>query len=273
MKLITKPILLRRTKSQIQLNLPEKTIQKIVLPFGEKQKEIYRNTAMTFSRQVENLIQEQGENRAQLAMFSALMRLRQICSDPAAVPGVIFTEMPVKIDHFLKSLEDHLLENESVIVFTQFLTTLNRIESELKRTKTPHYVLQGKMTSKDRVKTIAEFQKREEPAVMLMTLKTGGVGLNLTKASVVYHLEPWWNPAVENQATDRAHRMGQKKDVKVYNLLIEGSLEEKIASLKIKKQTAFDRLFDADDESVEAVSRESNYSLSKDDFIYLLKSE
>lgn len=273
LKLITKPILLRRTKSQIQLNLPEKTIQKIVLPFGEKQKEIYRNTAMTFSRQVENLIQEQGENRAQLAMFSALMRLRQICSDPAAVPGVIFTEMPVKIDHFLKSLEDHLLENESVIVFTQFLTTLNRIESELKKNKTPHYVLQGKMTSKDRVKTIAEFQKREEPAVMLMTLKTGGVGLNLTKASVVYHLEPWWNPAVENQATDRAHRMGQKKDVKVYNLLIEGSLEEKIASLKIKKQTAFDRLFDADDESIEAVSKESNYSLSKDDFIYLLKSE
>lgn len=273
LKLITKPILLRRTKSQIQLNLPEKTIQKIVLPFGEKQKEIYRNTAMTFSRQVENLIQEQGENRAQLAMFSALMRLRQICSDPAAVPGVIFTEMPVKIDHFLKSLEDHLLESESVIVFTQFLTTLNRIESELKKNNTPHYVLQGKMTSKDRVKTIAEFQKREEPAVMLMTLKTGGVGLNLTKASVVYHLEPWWNPAVENQATDRAHRMGQKKDVKVYNLLIEGSLEEKIANLKIKKQTAFDRLFDADDESIEAVSKESNYSLSKDDFIYLLKSE
>lgn len=273
LKLITKPILLRRTKSQIQLNLPEKTIQKIVLPFGEKQKEIYRNTAMTFSRQVENLIQEQGENRAQLAMFSALMRLRQICSDPAAVPGVIFTELPVKIDHFLKSLEDHLLENESVIVFTQFLTTLNRIESELKKNKTPHFVLQGKMTSKDRVKTIAEFQKCEQPAVMLMTLKTGGVGLNLTKASVVYHLEPWWNPAVENQATDRAHRMGQKKDVKVYNLLIEGSLEEKIANLKIKKQTAFDRLFDADDESVEAVSKESNYSLSKDDFIYLLKSE
>ena len=273
LKLITKPILLRRTKSQIQLNLPEKTIQKVVLPFGEKQKEIYRNTAMTFSRQVENLIQEQGENRAQLAMFSALMRLRQICSDPAAVPGVIFTEMPVKIDHFLKSLEDHLLGSESVIVFTQFLTTLNRIESELKKNKTPHYVLQGKMTSKDRVKTIAEFQNSAEPAVMLMTLKTGGVGLNLTKASVVYHLEPWWNPAVENQATDRAHRMGQKKDVKVYNLLIEGSLEEKIANLKIKKQTAFDRLFDADEESVEAVSRESNYSLSKDDFIYLLKSE
>ena len=103
-----------------------------------------------------------------------------------------------------------------------------------------------------------------------MTLKTGGVGLNLTKASVVYHLEPWWNPAVENQATDRAHRMGQTKDVKVYNLLIEGSLEERIADLKLKKQGSFDRLFGVD-EQVEDTQFEGSQVLSKEDFIYLLK--
>ncbi|MFN7729486.1 MAG: helicase-related protein, partial [Bdellovibrio sp.] len=109
-----------------------------------------------------------------------------------------------------------------------------------------------------------------EPGVMLMTLKTGGVGLNLTKASIVYHLEPWWNPAVENQATDRAHRMGQTKNVKVYNLLIEGSLEERIADLKLKKQGSFDRLFNVE-EQVDEAGFEGSASLSREDFIYLLK--
>jgi SNF2 family DNA or RNA helicase len=220
LRLISKPLLLRRTKQQVQLTLPEKTIQKVLLPFDTKQKEIYKKMAMTFSRQVEDLIRLEGESKAQIAMFSALMRLRQICSDPAAVPGVSFEELPVKVEHFLKSLEEHLENQESVIVFTQFLSTLGRIEKELHKMKVPVFVLQGNVSSKERLRLISEFQNSDQPGVMLMTLKTGGVGLNLTKASVVYHLEPWWNPAVENQATDRAHRMGQTKDVKVYNLLI-----------------------------------------------------
>lgn len=270
LRLISKPLLLRRTKAQVKLSLPEKTIQKVLLPFSEKQKEIYKKMAMAFSRQVEDLILEQGERKAQIAMFAALMRLRQICSDPAAVPGVQYPEKPVKIEHFLSSLQEHLENNESVIVFTQFLSTLNRIESELKKAQVPTFTLQGKVSAKERLRLIGEFQNQTEPAVMLMTLKTGGVGLNLTKASVVYHLEPWWNPAVENQATDRAHRMGQTKDVKVYNLLIEGSLEERIADLKLKKQDSFDLLFGVD-EMLEDANISSDYALTRDDFIYLLK--
>lgn len=270
LRLISKPLLLRRTKAQVKLSLPEKTVQKVLLPFSEKQKEIYKKMAMAFSRQVEDLILEQGERKAQIAMFAALMRLRQICSDPAAVPGVLYPEKPVKIEHFLSSLQEHLENNESVIVFTQFLSTLNRIEGELKKAQVPTFTLQGKVSAKERLRLIGEFQSRPEPAVMLMTLKTGGVGLNLTKASVVYHLEPWWNPAVENQATDRAHRMGQTKDVKVYNLLIEGSLEERIADLKLKKQDSFDLLFGVD-EMLEDVNVSSDYALTRDDFIYLLK--
>jgi hypothetical protein len=270
LRLITKPLLLRRTKAQVKLSLPVKTVQKVLLPFVGQQKEIYKKMAMTFSRQVEELIQSQGERKAQIAMFAALMRLRQICSDPAAVPGVIYDEQPVKVEHFLSSLQEHLENKESVIVFTQFLSTLGRIERELQRLKVPSFVLQGQVSSKERVRLISAFQNSEEPGVMLMTLKTGGVGLNLTKASVVYHLEPWWNPAVENQATDRAHRMGQTKDVKVYNLLIEGSLEERIADLKLKKQGSFDRLFGVD-EQIEDTHFEGAQSLSKDDFVYLLK--
>lgn len=270
LKLITKPLLLRRTKTQVELSLPEKTVQKVILPFGVQQKEIYMKMAMTFSKQVESLIKDQGERKAQIAMFSALMRLRQICSDPSAVPGVIYHEQPAKIEHFLNSLQDHLENQESVIVFTQFLSTLGRIEKELNLLKIPTFTLQGSVSSKERLRLISEFQNSAEPGVMLMTLKTGGVGLNLTKASVVYHLEPWWNPAVENQATDRAHRMGQTKNVKVYNLLMEGSLEERIADLKLKKQGSFDRLFGTE-EQVQDVGFEGSSGLSKEDFFYLLK--
>ncbi len=270
LKLISKPLLLRRTKAQVKLSLPSKTVQKVSLPFEAVQKEIYKKMAMTFSRQVEDLIKDQGEKKAQIAMFSALMRLRQICSDPAAVPGVQYAERPTKVEHFLSSLQEHLENQESVVVFTQFLSTLKRLQKELAQLGVPNYVLQGSVTAKDRVRLISEFQTNPQPAVMLMTLKTGGVGLNLTKASVVYHLEPWWNPAVENQATDRAHRMGQKKDVKVYHLLIEGSLEERIADLKIKKQDSFERLFGSD-EQIEELEMAGSNALSREDFLYLLK--
>jgi SNF2 family DNA or RNA helicase len=171
-------------------------------------------------------------------------------------------------------LKDHLENEESVVVFTQFLSTLGRIERELKALNIPTFTLQGSVSAKERLRLISAFQQSEAHGVMLMTLKTGGVGLNLTKASVVYHMEPWWNPAVENQATDRAHRMGQTKDVKVYNLLIEGSLEERIADLKLKKQDSFDRLFGVA-EGVDEMSEESGFTgtnaLSREDFIYLLK--
>jgi SNF2 family DNA or RNA helicase len=268
---ITKPLLLRRTKQQVKLNLPVKTVQQVVLPFSEQQKEIYKKMAMTFSRQVDDLIQQQGERKAQIAMFAALMRLRQICSDPAAVPGVQFDKKPVKVEHFLNSLQDHLENGESVIVFTQFLSTLSRIEGELKKANVNCFTLQGRVPAKERLQLISNFNQASEPSVMLMTLKTGGVGLNLTKASVVYHLEPWWNPAVENQATDRAHRMGQTKDVKVFNLLIEGSLEERISELKVKKQQSFDRLFSTEEQIEELVSDSSN-ALTREDFLFLLKS-
>ncbi len=272
LRLITRPILLRRTKAQVKLNLPIKTVQQVVLPFGEQQKEIYKKMAMTFSRQVDDLIQAQGERKAQIAMFAALMRLRQICSDPAAVPGVQFEQRPVKVEHFMNSLQEHLENGESVIVFTQFLSTLGRIENELKKAQVNFYTLQGRVSSKERINLISSFDKSSLPSVMLMTLKTGGVGLNLTKASVVYHLEPWWNPAVENQATDRAHRMGQTKDVKVFNLLIEGSLEERISELKVKKQNSFDRLF-SDDEKIDETTAEGSSALTREDFLFLLKSE
>lgn len=272
LKLTSKPLLLRRTKKQVELNLPEKYLHQIHLPFEHQQKDIYKQMAMGFSKQVEKLINDHGESKAQISMFSALMRLRQICSDPAAVPGVQYKGIPAKIEHFFNSIEEHLENGESVIVFTQFLATLERLKKELSLRKIEHYLLKGSISSQERLRIIGDFNKSENPAVMLMTLKTGGVGLNLTKASVVYHLEPWWNPAVENQATDRAHRMGQTKNVRVFNLLIEGSLEQKISELKVRKQAAFDKLFSNQEETIDTTA-DKDQALSKEDFFYLLSEE
>jgi ERCC4-related helicase len=272
LKLTSKPLLLRRTKKQVELNLPEKVLHEIRLPFEAQQKDIYKQMAMTFSRQVEKLIQDQGESKAQISMFSALMRLRQICSDPSAVPGVSYKGKPAKVEHFIESIEEHIENGDSVIVFTQFLATLERLKKELSDRGVEHYLLKGSISSQERLNIIGQFNKSENAAVMLMTLKTGGVGLNLTKASVVYHMEPWWNPAVENQATDRAHRMGQTKNVRVFNLLIEGSLEQRISELKVKKQAAFDKLFSDDQETLE-LDTPKEAALSKEDFFYLLSEE
>lgn len=272
LRLTTKPLILRRTREQVRLSLPEKTTTDIRLPFTGEQKDIYKNMAMTYSRQVDEMIEAQGERQTQFTMLSALMRLRQICSDPSAVPGIVFEERPAKVEYLLGCLQDHLENQESVIVFTQFLSTLGRLQSELQRLSIPVYTLHGGLSTKERMKSVSDFQLSQEPGVLLMTLKTGGVGLNLTKASVVYHLEPWWNPAVEAQATARAHRMGQSKDVKVFNLLLEGSLEERISDLKLKKQAAFDRLFGTE-ESVEDVSASTFGVLSREDFEFLLKVE
>lgn len=271
LRMLMKPLMLRRTKSQVDLRLPEKTIQKTTLPFERHQKEIYKKMALSYSNQIDELVKTQGESRAQIAMLTALMRLRQICSDPRAVPGVEYTEVPAKVQHLMESVVEHLENGDSVIIFTQFLSTLDRIEKKLAKRGIPHFVLHGQVPGKERLNIIDRFQNSDLPGVMLMTLKTGGVGLNLTKASVVYHLEPWWNPAVENQATDRAHRMGQMKAVQVFNLLMEGSLEERITELKLKKQKSFDVLF-GEGEDLVVSDKAASSALTQQDFHYLLNS-
>src|SRR5690606_38633571 len=135
--------------------------------------------------------------------------------------------------------------------------------------------IHGGLNTLERKKTLSEFEKYEKGAIMVMTLKTGGVGLNLTKASYVIHLEPWWNPAVENQATDRAHRMGQKRSVQVYRYLMKDSVEERMEVLKDKKRKAFDQLFDeaTNFESTEDVARGPvKGGLSYADFEFLLST-
>jgi len=158
---------------------------------------------------------------------------------------------------------------ESALVFTQFLGTFDLLAREFKKAGIPFFSLHGKVSRKDREVQLQSFNEHPEGAVMLMTLKTGGVGLNLTKASYVFHLEPWWNPAVENQATDRTHRIGQTKPVQVYRYIMSESVEEKIEILKSRKSSQFNALF-SDVETDQEVGDGGAFHLTQKDFEYLL---
>jgi SNF2 family DNA or RNA helicase len=181
---------------------------------------------------------------------------------------VHYDKVPPKLETLLDSMQEIVESGESALVFTQFLQTLQHTAEILHNKGIPVFVLHGGIPTKQRQKILAAFNDTEGGAVLVMTLKTGGVGLNLTKASYVFHLEPWWNPSVENQATDRAHRLGQTKAVQVFRYIMHESLEEKIELLKERKDRKFQSLFSNTEKDVE-VSTGSN-SLSKQDFDILL---
>ena len=268
LKLKIKPLLLRRTKKEILDQLPEKQETKVSIAFEERQKEIYRDIALSYNERVKETMQTQGVASVQLQMLTALLRLRQACSDPAALPNVKYDKVPPKLETLLESLKEIIESGESALIFTQFIQTLEHTARLMAENGIPVYVLHGKVPTKQRQKILSEFSKFEGGAVLIMTLKTGGVGLNLTKASYVFHLEPWWNPSVENQATDRAHRLGQNKAVQVFKYIMHESLEEKIEQLKERKDKKFKSLFVTAERDTEVET--GGTALSKADFDLLL---
>ena len=270
LRLKVKPLLLRRTKNQVMSQLPPKVEQTVKLPFDEEQKKIYRDIATSYNEQVRSQIATQGEAKTQLQMLTALLRLRQVCSDPSSVPGVTYRSEPPKLLTLIEALEELIEAGASALVFTQFLSTFERIRTALTASKIKHFDISGADSRTAREKKLRGFQEEEGGAVMLMTLKTGGVGLNLVKASYIFHIEPWWNPAVENQATDRAHRIGQTKTVQVFRYLIKDSVEEKIEILKDIKSKRFDALFTSSESTSDFKPGAGGSGLSQSDFEYLL---
>lgn len=268
LKLTAKPLVLRRTKSEILTELPPKLESTIKLPFESKQEKIYRDIALSWNERVKSAILQEGESKSQILMLTALLRLRQACTDPGSIPNVKYTEQPPKLSVLMEALEEITESGESALVFTQFLYSFERIKKALTELKIPVFSLHGGTSRAAREQVLKSFQECPKGAVLLMTLKTGGVGLNLVKASYVFHLEPWWNPAVENQATDRAHRIGQQKPVQVYRYIMKESVEEKIEILKSRKLAKFNALF-TQTETEKEISNIDQH-LSQTDFEYLL---
>ena len=274
----TAPLVLRRMKKEILDQLPEKVESVIYLDLEHEQARIYRDIATSWNDRVLAVIDDKGEAKSQLIMLTALLRLRQVCSCPSIVPAVEYAKQPPKLELLLEELETLVSEGESAIVFTNFKRTLDHFRDFLLKHHIPVLCISGDMPQKGRVAVLKAFEESGSPQILLMTLKTGGLGLNLTKASYVFHLEPWWNPQAESQGTDRVHRLGQKKSVNVYRFIMRETVEEKIQTLKGMKQKAFDDLFEEtkkletekDIQNLEKASTFAHTGLTGQDFKYLL---
>ncbi len=240
-----RPFLLRRTKQQVATELPPKTeiIQTVVLE--GKQRELYETVRLAMHRRVRKEIERQGMGRSHIVVLDALLKLRQVCCDPRLVKmeSAQKVKQSAKLAMLMALLPEMVEEGRRILIFSQFTTMLGLIEAELKNISIDYVKLTGQ--TRDREKPVQQFQADEVP-VFLISLKAGGVGLNLTRADTVIHYDPWWNPAVERQATDRAHRIGQQQAVFVYKLICEGTLEEKIHAMQQRKQALADGLYQGD---------------------------
>jgi superfamily II DNA or RNA helicase len=242
-----RPFILRRRKEDVATELPPKTevIRRVSLE-GE-QRALYESVRLAADEQVRRVLKRQSFAGSQIAILDALLKLRQVCCDPWLLKG---TSTPPDIERakmtlLLEMLTELVDEGRRVLVFSQFTEMLALVERELLQRGLAHVVLTGQTPALERGAVVQRFQDKQVP-VMLVSLKAGGVGLNLTAADTVIHVDPWWNPAVERQATDRAHRIGQDQPVFVYKLVVEGSIEERMLALQDRKAALADAVLGHD---------------------------
>ncbi len=261
----TRPFVLRRSKQAIASELPDKTEMDIHLDLNPEQKTLYQETVERVRGSVSEAYRNKTASQARIIALAALTKLRRICLDPRLAGGTT-TEVPPKVAFLLQQLEKLRDEGHSVLVFSQFTSYLDLVEEALAEQGYPLFRLDGKTPVARRKKLVGDFQKSEAPSVFLLSLKAGGRGLNLTRASYVFHLDPWWNPAVENQASDRAHRIGQTRKVTIQRLLMRHTLEEKMMLLKEKKLKLYKALLDD-------AGGDTGAPLSREDFDFLLGAD
>ncbi|MFZ6875137.1 SNF2-related protein [Undibacterium sp. Di27W] len=233
-----KPFLLRRTKDKVATELPAKTEIVRHIELSGAQRDLYETVRVAMDKKVRDEIAKKGVARSQIIILDALLKLRQVCCDPRLVKitgtttGKGKAPASAKLTELIEMVEELLSEGRKILVFSQFTSMLDLIAEALQEKKLTYAMLTG--DTEHRGEVVRRFQEGDVP-LFLISLKAGGVGLNLTAADTVIHYDPWWNPAAENQATDRAWRIGQDKPVFVYRLIAKGTLEEKIQEMQIKK--------------------------------------
>ncbi len=233
-----RPFILRRTKSEVAKDLPPKVENVYYCALADEQMELYAALAKKLKDQVLQNVDEKGMAKSQMSILDALLKLRQICCHPRLLkldmPGVSTNLPSGKFDAFKDMVTDIIEEGHKVLVFSQFVQMLHIIRSWLKITGVPFTYLDG--ASKDRIEQVDKFNNSPDIPIFLISLKAGGTGLNLTSADYVIHYDPWWNPAVESQATDRTHRIGQTRQVFSYKMICQNTVEEKILKLQESKR-------------------------------------
>ncbi|WP_293983492.1 DEAD/DEAH box helicase [uncultured Clostridium sp.] len=258
---MVKPFILRRLKKNVIKELPDKIEKTMFIPLEDEQKIVYE----TYSEYAKDLIQKKVENdefkKSRIEILSYVTKLRQICLDPS-VTMENYNGGSGKIEALKDILEESIEGQHKVLVFSQFTSVLKNIGKILNEKSMEYCYLDGSMTSNDRMKMVNEFNDGNKN-IFLISLKAGGTGLNLTSADIVIHFDPWWNPAVEDQATDRAHRIGQKNVVEVIKLISSGTVEEKILELQNSKRELIDKVLSDDLSSDAFVNRLSDDEILK----------
>jgi SNF2 family DNA or RNA helicase len=254
-----RPFVLRRTKSEVAKDLPERIEEDLHCELDGPQGTLYRAELKKARAALLKINTQEQLDKARFNILTSLLRLRQICCHPALVSEKAANAESAKLVALLDLLEPLIAEGHKVLVFSQFVEMLSLIQAEVTAREWRHFMLTG--DTENRGELVQEFQAAEGGAVFLISLRAGGAGLNLTAASYVVLFDPWWNPAVENQAIDRTHRIGQRNTVIAYRLLVKDTIEEKIRALQTQKRAL------ATD-----ILGEENFTraLSLDDFRFLL---
>lgn len=229
-----KPFILRRTKKQVASDLPEKVEETIYCNLGKKQRQQYEELRDHYRAALLGMVRDQGMSKSKIHVLEALLRLRQAACHPALLDPSKIDEPSAKLDVLCPYLAELIDEGHKVLVFSQFTSLLAVVRKNLDDRKLAYEYLDGQ--TRDRKARIEHFQNDPAVGIFLISLKAGGLGLNLTAADYVFLLDPWWNPAAESQAIDRAHRMGQTRQVFAYRLICRNTVEEKIAELQLKKR-------------------------------------
>jgi SNF2 family DNA or RNA helicase len=228
------PFMLRRTKDLVASELPPKIETLMPVPLQGQQADLYETIRLGMEKTVREALHNQGLGRSQITILDALLKLRQVCCDPRLLKlsAASQVQQSAKLEQLLDMLPEMVAEGRKILLFSQFTEMLGLIEKALPALGIPWVKLTGQSKNRDAI--IDKFTSGQVP-LFLISLKAGGVGLNLPQADTVIHYDPWWNPAVENQATDRAHRIGQKQSVWVVKLVAQGTIEERMLALQERK--------------------------------------
>ena len=255
LKMLIEPFVLRRTKKEVLTELPEKTITVLNNQMKDEQEKIYLNYLAQAKQDLAETINLRGFEKSHIQVLAALTRLRQICCHPSLFIKD-YQEGSSKLEQCIEIIKDATEAGHKILLFSGYTSMFELIQKELEKNDITYFKLTGSTKVDERIRMVDEFNENKDIKVFLISLKAGGTGLNLTGADMVIHYDPWWNASAENQATDRAYRIGQKNNVQVYKLITKNSIEEKIYDLQQKKSELIDNILDTKTSFISKLSKE-----------------
>ena len=260
LKMLIQPFILRRNKKEVLKELPDKTVTILNNEMNEEQRKIYMSYLLQAKQDISEQIDMNGFEKSQIKILAALTRLRQICCHPSLFIDN-YKDGSSKLNQCIEIIEDAIKGNHKILLFSGYTSMFSFIQKELERRNIKYFKLIGSTKVDERIELVEKFNNDPEVKIFLISLKAGGTGLNLTGADIVIHYDPWWNISTENQATDRAYRIGQKKNVQVYKLITKDSIEEKIYELQKKKEKLMDNMLNTKTTFINRFTREEIMNL------------